>query len=55
MKLAKLESQMSAAAQLYKHRSNDQLKMIKDEVKEIVAEVDNPQAEMNKEVLGLDE
>ena len=55
VKLAKLEAQMSAASQLYKHRTNDALKMVKEEVKEIITEADNPQAEMNREVLGLDE
>ena len=55
VKLAKLEAQMSAAAQLYKNRTNDHLKSIKDEVKVMIAEADNPQAQMNEEVLGLDD
>jgi len=55
VKLAKMEAQMSAAAQLYKNRTNDHLKSIKDEVKVMIAESDNPQAKMNEEVLGLDE
>ena len=55
VKLAKLEAQMSAASQLYKHRTNDALKMVKEEVKEIISEADNPQATLNKEVLGIDE
>ena len=46
---------MSAAAQLYKNRTNDHLKSIKDEVKVMIAEADNPQAQMNEEVLGLDD
>ena len=55
VKLAKLEAQMSAASQLYKHRTNDHLKQIKEEVNIMVKEADNPQAVMNEELLGLDE
>ncbi len=55
VKLAKLEAQMSAAAQLYKNRTNDHLKSIKDEVKVMIAEADNPQTKMNEEILGLDD
>ena len=46
---------MSAASQLYKHRTNDHLKQIKEEVNIMVKEADNPQAVMNEELLGLDE
>ena len=55
VKLAKLEAQMSAAAQLYKNRTNDHLKQIKDEVNIMVKEADNPQSVMNEELLGLDD
>ena len=55
VKLAKLEAQMSAAAQLYKNRTNDHLKQIKDEVNIMVKEADNPQNVMNEELLGLDD
>ena len=55
VKLAKLEAQMSAASQLYKHRTNDHLKQIKEEVNIMVKEADNPQAVMNEELLGLDD
>ena len=55
MKLAKLEAQMSAAAQLYKNRTNDHLKQIKEEVNIMVKEADNPQNVMNEELLGLDD
>ena len=46
---------MSAAAQLYKNRTNDHLKQIKDEVNIMVKEADNPQNVMNEELLGLDD
>ncbi len=55
VKLAKMEAQMSTAAQLYKHRANDHLKEIKEEVDIMVKEADNPQNLMNSELLGLDE
>ena len=46
---------MKAASQLYKHRTNDHLKQIKDEVEVIVKEVDSPQRVMNEELLGIDD
>ncbi|MBU46213.1 MAG: hypothetical protein CMD28_02180 [Flavobacteriales bacterium] len=55
VKLAKLEADMKAASQLYKHRTNDHLKQIKDEVDVIVKEVDSPQRVMNEELLGIDD
>ena len=55
VKLAKLEADMKAASQLYKHRTNDHLKQIKDEVDVIVKEVDSPQRLMNEELLGIDD
>ena len=55
VKLAKLEADMKAASQLYKHRTNDHLKQIKDEVEVIVKEVDSPQRVMNEELLGIDD
>jgi len=55
VKLAKMEAQMSAASQLYKNRTNDHLKQIKEEVNIMVKEADNPQNVMNEELLGLDE
>ena len=54
VKLAKMEAQMSAAAQLYKNRTNDHLKQIKEEVNIMVKEADNPQNVMNEEILGLE-
>ena len=55
VKLAKMEAQMQAASQLYKNRTNDHLKQIKDEVDIIVKEVDSPQRVMNEELLGIDD
>ena len=55
VKLAKMEAQMQAASQLYKNRTNDHLKQIKEEVNIMVKEADNPQNVMNEELLGLDE
>ena len=55
VKLAKMEAQMSAASQLYKNRTNDHLKQIKEEVNIMVKEADNPQNVMNEELLGLDD
>ena len=55
VKLAKMEASMSMASQLYKHRTNDHLKQIKEEIDIMVKEADNPQAVMNEELLGLDE
>ena len=50
-----MEASMSMASQLYKHRTNDHLKQIKEEIDIMVKEADNPQAVMNEELLGLDE
>ena len=55
VKLAKMEAQMSAASQLYKNRTNDHLKQIKEEVNIMVKEANNPQTVMNEELLGLDD
>ncbi len=55
VKLAKMEAQMSAASQLYKNRTNDHLKQIKEEVNIMVKEANNPQNVMNEELLGLDD
>jgi len=55
VKLAKMEASMNMASQLYKHRTNDHLKQIKEEVDIMVKEADNPQAVMNEELLGLDD
>ena len=55
VKLAKMEAQMQASSQLYRHRTNDHLKQIKQEVDIMVKEADSPQAVMNEELLGLDE
>ena len=56
VKLAKMEASMQATAQLYKHRTNDQFKQIKEEVDEMSeqTETDNVQAAMNEELLGLE-
>jgi hypothetical protein len=55
VKLAKMEASMNMASQLYKHRTNDHLKQVKQEVDIMIKEADNPQAVMNEELLGLDE
>ena len=55
VKLAKMEAQMQASSQLYKHRTNDHLKQVKQEVDIMIKEADSPQAVMNEELLGLDE
>ena len=55
VKLAKMEAQMQASSQLYKHRTKDHLKQVKQEVDIMIKEADSPQAVMNEELLGLDE
>ena len=60
VKLAKMEAQMAAAAQLYKHRTNDHLRDVKEEVSAMIKDADEtgtntPQEEMNEELLGIDE
>ena len=55
VKLAKMEASMNMASQLYKHRTNDHLKQVKEEVDIMIKEADNPQNVMNEELLGLDD
>ena len=55
VKLAKMEASMQMASQLYKHRTNDHLKQVKEEVDVMIKEADNPQNVMNEELLGLDD
>ena len=57
VKLAKMEASMQATAQLYKHRTNDQFKQIKEEVEEMADnnQSDNVISERNEELLGLEE
>ena len=55
VKLAKMEASMQMASQLYKHRTTDHLKQVKEEVDVMIKEADNPQNVMNEELLGLDD
>ena len=57
VKLAKMEASMQATAQLYKHRTNDQFKQVKEEVEEMASnnESENVISARNEELLGLEE
>lgn len=48
---------MQATAQLYKHRTNDQFKQVKEEVEEMASnnESENVISARNEELLGLEE
>ena len=55
VRLAKLESSASMASQLYKHRANDHLKKLKDEVSVLQDDANTTQTDLNEQILGMDE
>ena len=55
VRLAKLESSASMASQLYKHRANDHLKSLKNEISILKDDANTTQTDLNEQILGIDD